>query len=362
VATYGRFWVATEDLDEDPPSVTVHRVGCLPFARSKFLRSFSYLSFLLGCLWRGPWIRKPDLIVTMTTPPLLTVVGGILQKLRSTEHFIWAMDLFPEALVDVGLLPPNSTILALLNWVSQWVYSRANGIVALGECMRERLLQRNVAARKIHVVENWADGRNIFPIQRRANEALVVLYSGNFGLTHDIETIQTSLEALGEDPRFHFRFVGDGVRYRQLQEYQRKRQLRNLAFFPYCATDEMAVSLSRGDIGLVMQSSTCIGSVVPSKVYGLMAAGKPILYVGPRGATPHRIIEHHQCGWQVDCGDGQALTDLLGRLEANRELVASAGARARAAFIAHYDLPQGVSRFCHIIGAVSRARTAAQVA
>jgi hypothetical protein len=92
-----------------------------------------------------------------------------------------------------------------------------------------------------------------------------------------------------------------------------------------------------------------LGTVVPSKVYGLLAAGRPILYIGPRESTPAEIIRRFGCGWQVDCGNGQGVLELLKDLEAHRDKIAAAGARARTAFLGHYDLPQGVARICNII-------------
>jgi len=103
------------------------------------------------------------------------------------------------------------------------------------------------------------------------------------------------------------------------------------------------------DIGLVTQRPTSAGSVVPSKVYGLMAAGKPILYIGPRTTTPFWIIERFRCGWQIDCEDATGLVALLNELEAHPEMVAAAGERAREAFLKYYDRPQGVARICSLL-------------
>jgi hypothetical protein len=91
--------------------------------------------------------------------------------------------------------------------------------------------------------------------------------------------------------------------------------------------------------------------VVPSKVYGLLAAGRPILYIGPRTTTPFWIIERFCCGWQIDCGDGPGLVALLNELEAHPEMIAAAGARGREAFLENYDMPQGVARICSLVGA-----------
>src|SRR5207237_10322060 len=114
--------------------------------------------------------------------------------------------------------------------------------------------------------------------------------------------------------------------------------------------DEPWQALGSGHVGLVTQNQNCLGSVVPSKIYGLMAAGRPILFVGPREATPSQVIRRFDCGWQVDCGDPEKVVSLLKALAANMDLVQQAGFRARQAFLAHYDRPIGVSRLCKILG------------
>jgi glycosyltransferase involved in cell wall biosynthesis len=347
----GRTGYASVDIMDEPPPVAVRRILCVPYLPGKIGRALSYASFLMGCLWRGLWTRKADLIVTMTTPPVLSVVGAILQRRHRAKHYIWVMDLFPEALVDVGIFHRDALVVRLLHFISDWSYRRADGVVALGECMRRRLAERQIPEHKLHVAENWADGREIFPIERKRTGPLHITYSGNLGLSHDVDTILYAIRALKDDARFHFRFIGGGQRQKYVQEICAAERIRNVSFQSYCPRTRLAESLSEIDIGLVTQRPASAGSVVPSKVYGLMAAGRPILYIGPRTTTPFWIIARFQCGWQIDCGDGPGLVALLNELEAQPEMVPAAGARAREAFLENYDLPRGVARFCALLGA-----------
>jgi glycosyltransferase involved in cell wall biosynthesis len=201
------------------------------------------------------------------------------------------------------------------------------------------------------VAENWADGREIFPIERKRTGPLNITYSGNLGLSHDVDTVLYAIAALKDDARFHFRFVGGGQRQKYAQEICAAENFRNVSFQSYCPRTRLAESLSEIDIGLVTQRPASAGSVVPSKVYGLMAAGRPIVYIGPRTTTPFWIVERFHCGWQIDCGDGPGLVALLNELEAQPGMVRAAGARAREAFLENYDLPRGVTRFCSLLGA-----------
>jgi glycosyltransferase involved in cell wall biosynthesis len=156
---------------------------------------------------------------------------------------------------------------------------------------------------------------------------------------------------LNRDPRFHFLFVGSGGRRQELEAIVAAHNLRSVELRPYVERTSLGESLSAGDIGLVTQRDVCCGSVVPSKVYGLLAAGRPILFIGPRQATPALIIGRFHCGWQIDCGDIAALTPLLLHLAQHPDEVRQAGRNAREALLQHYDLPLGVERIAGILGA-----------
>ena len=349
------------DAAEEEPRAVVHRIACSRFGSGLPARLRSYASFFLGALWMGLRIPAADVVVTLTTPPMLSVIGAVLKSVRGVKHFIWEMDVFPEALVDVGLAKQNSWMVRLLGHIADWSRLRSDGVIAIGECMRRRLIARGIPASQIHVAENWADGSKIFPLPIHRHGPLNVLYSGNLGRPHDIETIMYAMERLKGDPLFHFQFVGDGARRKELLDFCLRNGVTNTSFAPYRRRDEMSGNLASGDIGLVTQRESCLGTVVPSKVYGLLAAGRPILYIGPRESTPAEIIRRFGCGWQVDCGNGQAVLELLKDLKAHRDEIAAAGARARIAFLAHYDLPQGVARICNIIAEAAYAPAATRL-
>jgi colanic acid biosynthesis glycosyl transferase WcaI len=342
---------APGDLDEEAPPVVAHRIPGIPFSRAKFMRPLSYFSFLIGALWTGFRIPKLDTVVTMTTPPMLFVVGGLLQAVRGTRHFVWAMDLFPEAFVDVGLLDRASLAARFMTFLAKRVYAKADGVIAIGECMRRRLGTYGIPPGKLHVAENWSHARSIFPQPARRGEPLLLLYSGNLGLSHEVDTLLYAIAALKDNPNIHFRFVGSGAQLTGLQLKCRREGLRNVSFGPYVSRARLAESLGECDLGLVTQRNSCYGSVVPSKTYGLMAAGRAIIYIGPRGTAPHQIIERFECGWNVECGDGPGFVQLLESLSREREPVVLRGAYGRAAFLAHYDQPGAVARISALIGA-----------
>lgn len=335
--------------------VRIIRLPALHFARGGVARIVSYLSFLGLASLKGLFAEKPDVVVTMTTPPLVSIVGTLLQKLRGARHFIWEMDLYPDVAVDLGMLKPRSYFTRAFGWVADYQRKKADGIIALGECMKARLIAKGLPREKVHIAENWADGDVFQPGPRiPGGKEINVVYAGNLGLGHDIGTIRSVLEHLAADSRFKFTFVGGGARYEELRSFARTRQLPKVEFLAYRDPSRLLVeNLWAADIGLVTQNMNCIGSLVPSKVYSLIAAALPVLFIGPANATPSLMIERYRCGWRFDCGDADGVSDLLIRLADSPKLISQASSRAREVFLNHYDRPEGVGRICRILSETS---------
>jgi colanic acid biosynthesis glycosyl transferase WcaI len=333
---------------EDP--VTVIRIPSGTFNRATLHRAWSFLRFLSIAIVTALHRDAPDVVLTLTTPPLLPLLGTLLKRLRGSRHYIWEMDLYPEVATDLRVLRKSSALAWLAGVLMDFSRRNADGVIALGECMRDRLVARGIPACKIHVAENWADGNVIYPLSRCANKRFTVLYSGNLGLAHDIDTVSAAIHRMRSLDTFQFVFAGGGARRSAFQEFCRGRNIDSVEFRPYCTDAGLAASLNSGDVGLVTQQSACAGSVVPSKVYGLMAAGRPYIFVGPPTATPNVLIQRFGCGWHIENGDVDGLISLLKSLHANPGLVWAAGRNARTAFVEHYTAPAGVARICKILG------------
>jgi len=332
-----------------PPLVKIVQCGGVAFSRGRIGRVVSYASFFASAAIRGVRGPKPALVVTLTTPPLISLLGTLLKSLRGSRHFIWEMDVYPDIAVSLNVLKPRSVVTRLIGTVADFSRKRADGIIALGDEMKARLVARGIPEHKIFVAENWADGREIVPGPFEEGP-LVVHYSGTFGLAHEQHTIAEVMRQLRDDHRFRFVFVGGGARRVRLEEFCRAEGIGNAEFRPSASRSELSRSLAEGHVGLVTQIADTAGAIVPSKTYGIMAAGRPILYVGPESATPARVLERHGCGWRIEPGDVAGMVRLLKRLEQDRGLVREAGAQARRAFEKYYDRPIGVARILSILG------------
>src|SRR5215471_5535379 len=159
-----------------PPTKIVH-CGGMAFSRGKIGRVISYASFLVSAVMQGLREPRPDLVVTLTTPPLISLLGTALKTLRGSRHVIWEMDVYPDVAVDLNVLKQGSVVTKVVAAVADFSRNRADGIIALGEDMKARLVKRGVPEETISIAENWSDGAEIVSAPF-ADGPLVVHYSG----------------------------------------------------------------------------------------------------------------------------------------------------------------------------------------
>jgi colanic acid biosynthesis glycosyl transferase WcaI len=346
---------ATADGSADDPRVTIHRVKAAPFVRGTLGRTLSYGSFLVSCGIQGLFAPRPDLVITLTTPPLLSLVGTAIKILRGSDHFIWEMDVYPDVAVALNYIKAGGLLDLVTGALVDFSRRKADGILALGHCMRRRLIARGIPGDRIHVADNWADGKAIRPIARQSlSGSLTVLYSGNLGLAHDVETISDAMLQLKTDQRFKFVFAGAGQLRQALEAKCKQADIVSAEFRSYSQIQDLSESLGACDIGLITQRESCLGAVVPSKLYGLLAAGRPVLFIGPANSTITDILKRFKCGWQIDNGDAAGLVSLLELLVTHPAQLQAAGKAARKAFEGNYDLPLGVARICSLVGASAK--------
>jgi colanic acid biosynthesis glycosyl transferase WcaI len=326
-------------------AIRIARVRTAAFSQSKMRKLLSYATFYFGAVWRALSISRPDVVVTLTAPPGLAWIGWLAQQVRGCRHVAWEMDLYPDIAIALDI-PVAAWTSRILDFPRQ----RADAVIAPGDCMKARLLQHRIPEDRIIVAENWADGSTISPLPFPGEPPMRILYSGNLGLAHDVSTIRAVMEYLADRPDFLFVFAGGGLARRELIEFCDERGIRNISFQGYARLQDLGAILADCHIGLVTQKPPTLGAIVPSKIYGLMAAGRPALYIGPASATPAVLIRKFDCGWHFDCGDAAGVAALLLRLIENPEELQRKGQNGRDAFIEDYDRPAGVARVMRAMG------------
>jgi glycosyltransferase involved in cell wall biosynthesis len=182
-------------------------------------------------------------------------------------------------------------------------------------------------------------------------ERFVVLYSGNMGLAHEFDTLLDAAEILGRDRRILFAFVGQGPRRAEVEERAKGRGLTNVEFRPYVAREQLGQSLSSADLHVVTLRDRMPGLLVPSKIYGILAAGRPTLYVGPDEGEIAEILRTGGCGARIAIGDAQGLADAITAYAADDERRREHGRLARRLFEERFTREQGVEAFTRLLGA-----------
>lgn len=306
-------------------SVHVERVWTSHFGRQNLVgRAFDYLTFYASTGWRLIWLlRRGDVVVAKTDPPLISVVVAAVSKLRGARLVNWLQDVFPEVAVALGVKALGGRFGAWVRSLRDVSLRAAVMNVVLGEHMAERVRACGVSVDKVRVISNWADGGVITPIPAYANPLraewnltgkFVVMYSGNMGRAHEFETILGAAELLQADARFVFLFVGGGNQRGPLGSEVARRGLANVEFRPYQPRERLGLSLTVGDAHLISLRPELEGLIFPSKFYGVLAAGRPVVFVGAPAGEIARQVSQADCGVAVEQGDARGLADALVRL------------------------------------------------
>lgn len=348
--------------------VTIHRARTTGFGRGSTLgRLTDYASFYAQVLARLLSGRRFDLVVTLTTPPLLATAAAAARALRSTRYGVWSMDLHPDAEFALGMLRPTAPLGRVLEALNAWGYRRADFVVDLGVCMKRRLLAKGLSAERLHTIPVWSAAEEVRPVEHAENplrEALgltgkfVVMYSGNAGLAHRFDEVLEAMRLLRDHDGIRFLFVGGGPRRAEIEAFIAAHGLRNAAYLDYFPREQLRFSLPLGDVHLLTLREDMAGIAVPGKLYGIMAAGRPVLMVGPEDAAPAQTVLEEGIGAVIRPGDphgGRRLADAILAYYADPLLAEAAGGRARAAFLARYERDVTCRAWTHLL----RAQTVA---
>ncbi len=327
--------------------VHIHRVPATSLGRrGTWARMTDYLSFYSGAAVKALRLPRFDVVVTLTTPPIIGLIGTILKHLRGCRHIVWSMDLHPDASMALGRMSPRSAFGRLMYALSRAVYRRADQVVVLGPYMADRIALKQVAAERIVTIPVWSRRDEIYPLPRDANPlrkslglegSFVAMYSGNLGLAHSFDEFLEAARRLRERSDIVFLFIGDGPRKGQVEAARDSQGLTNIRLLDPVPRDWLHASLSLADVHLISMRPEMNGIVVPGKLYGAMAAGRPIIFIGPEHCEPADTIRHAGCGFTLPSGDAGALVQSLELLASDPSLARRMGERARTAFIAHYE-------------------------
>jgi glycosyltransferase involved in cell wall biosynthesis len=349
--------VTSRQLYEDPRAnlpafecargVNIHRVATARLGRGNLVgRAVDYLSFhiaaaakLLGVLSAG------DVVVAETDPPMISVAVSHVARLKRAHLVNWLQDLFPEVATALGMSLGPAWLGKLLRGIRDRSLRRAVVNVVLGDRMRDQLIALELDPRRIRVIPNWSDILKITPLPTRQSQTrraqylddkFVIGYSGNLGRAHEFETLLDAARLLRQDPRFAFLLTGAGAKVQALRRAVEADSLGNFHFMPLQPPELLADSLAASDVHVISLLPELEGLIVPSKLYGVLAAGRPSVFIGAADGEVASVIREHQCGITVAVGDSARLaSELVSMIEAPAQLQAM-GRNARSLAESHY--------------------------
>ena len=388
-------------LRERIEGVEVHRVRTTRFGRDKLAgRALDYATFYLAAGWRLWRItRAGDVIVAKTDPPLISVVAALVARLRGARLVNWVQDVFPEVAEALGMRALSGPQAGLLRRIRNGAFRSAAANVVLSERMaavverasrqisRERarshenqlyrdqglshkprvvgasLLAINASgglANRIRVIPNWANMEAILPVAAADNplrrewglaDKFVACYSGNMGRVHEFGTMLDAAQRLSAMAEaIGFLFIGGGAQRDMIEDEVRGRALANVQFRPYHDRAGLSFSLGVGDVHLVSQRPEVEGYVFPSKLYGILAAGRPAVFIGDPQGEIAALVEREGIGVAVRQGDAAGLAEQLLRLSGDAALREAMGARARALLCERYDRSIAFKAWLELLG------------
>jgi glycosyltransferase involved in cell wall biosynthesis len=292
-------------------------------------------------------VRSKDTLLLPTTPPFLPILGAILHTLFKVPYVCLIYDLYPDVVVELGVIPGKHWIAKLWNWTNRYTWSKAQQIIVLSDSMKARVTSKYPAAEhKIKVIHNWSDPNWIKPIPKEKNwfaqehgltRKFTVLYSGNMGRCHDVDTILETAILLKEEP-VQFVFIGGGAGFESCQKQAEDLQLKNCLFLPYVSRKDLPYSLAAADLSLVSMKANMEGVIAPSKLYSVMASGRPVAAICPPQSYLRQLIHNAKCGETFMNGDSPGLSNFILKLAANTQLAGALGTSGREYLCDHFTV------------------------
>lgn len=341
-------------------SVKIHRIWTSRFGRDNLLgRAVDYLTFYLSAGWRV-WrlARRDDTLVAKTDPPLISIVAAVVARLRGARLVNWVQDVFPETAIALGVSGVSGWLGGVLQRMRDASLRQAAMNIALGEKMAGYLVGRGRLHDRVKVIHNWVDDDAIVPIPPERNrlrqlwglaDKFVVGYSGNMGRAHEFETILEAAVQLRPETDIVFLFIGGGNQKAYLEEETVKRGLTQVLFKPYQDREVLSESLGAADVHLVSLRPELECFIVPSKFYGVAAAGRPVVFIGTPDGEIGGTVRLGRCGAVVRPRESVELAKVVRALRDDGDLKREWGRNARRLIDEKFSRKRAMNLWCNVL-------------
>ena len=325
--------------------VEIHRVFNLQLPKASFVgRLINFISYMTTSCIRAMFVRRPDVVIVETDPPLLCFLGVLLRWRFRSKLIMYLQDVYPDVALKLGKLR-NGVPYRILRRLMHSAYRRADRIVVLSEDMRDMLLAIGVLPERISIIPNWVDTHLVHPVKKHnafrekyeLGNDFVVMYSGNLGMSQRLEHFLEAARLLQQEKKIRFLLVGDGATKAELVAQATQQGLQNVTFLDYQPKSELAISLSAADLHFVVLDPTIAGCLMPSKIYGILASGTPMLASTIDHCELARLVREGDVGYVVAFGDPEAIAERIHWSATHRDELAEMGERARQLAVEQYD-------------------------
>lgn len=344
--------------------MSVRRLPFCSFGKGSIrARLLGGISFVAQAFLRGLFVRKHAILVS-TSPPFSALAALALGWLRRVGILFWVMDLNPDQALALKVARPGSFSVRLFEALNRRILSRADCIVALDRFMAGRLENKGAVSGRLEVLPPWphndpfaplAHAENHFREERGWRDRFVFMFSGNLSIASPADTILEASLRLRDDPRALFVFIGGGLGRRDLEKFMERNGPGNIESYPYQPLDRIRFSLSAADVHLVTMGAEMAGMIHPSKVYGAMSVGRPILFLGPAPSHISDILDEYDIGWRIEHGDVDGAERILREILAtDPAMLRAKGERARRAVEERFVKKRLAGRFCDCIEDLTR--------
>ncbi len=272
--------------------IGIRRISCFGLGKkSKWRRAADFASYLANCVLYLSVLERFDLVLAMTSPPLISWIGALFVRFNGGKFGFWVMDLNPDEAVAAGWLQRGSWTTKCLDRMLLYSLHRADIIITLDRFMANRIQEKGIFPNKITVLPPWShdhavrydlEGRQEFRAMHGLGDKFVVMYSGNHSPCHPLTTLLEAARRLAADADIAFCFIGGGSEFQNVRSFARRHALSNIVTIPYQPLNTLAASLSSADLHVVVMGDPFVGIVHPCKIYNIRILGIPYLYIGPK--------------------------------------------------------------------------------
>ncbi|MFN6365619.1 MAG: glycosyltransferase family 4 protein [Aphanizomenon sp.] len=292
-------------------------------------------------------VQGNDVVLLTSAPPFLSIAGYLGHLLLGFPYVCLMYDIYPDIAIALGVVNKNHWLAKFWWTINRQIWQKSKGIIVLSPTMKERVVEIcPQIADKVSVIHSWGDPDFILPIAKKDNwfakehnldSKFTVLYSGNMGRCHDMDTILATAQQLKNEP-IQFVFIGGGPKRESFMENVNRLGLKNFLFLPYQDKNVLPYSLTACDLSLVSIEAGLESLITPSKLYPALAAGRPIGAICPKNSYLRQLVADGGFGASVDNGDSNSLSMFILKLKSDRQLAEKMGNASRQYLQSHFTL------------------------